>query len=157
MCTVGHCEIPVASTAQKRKLRRSQDTADSELEPEANQEVAAKTEPAALKHEETMQSEDLRRVSKVEDYSGDSLPVKRRNPNSPSKTEISEKRMRVFRKKAPLSYLEKLERATSQRMFVLDRTRSGNEPIPEETIDMAGKLPSTFPLDLVLSRAIGPV
>lgn len=72
------------------------------------------------------------------------------NPSSPpskkqktkgetlTKPEDGEKRLRVFRKKAPLSYLEKLERATSQRMFVIDRTRGGTEDIPEETIDMAG-------------------
>ena len=57
---------------------------------------------------------------------------------SHSKEKDEEKRLRVFRKKAPLSYLEKLERATSQRMFVIDRARGGTEEEPEETIDMAG-------------------
>lgn len=77
-------------------------------------------------------------------------PLDVTNPGSPpskkrkikgetlTKPEDGERRLRVFRKKAPLSYLEKLERATSQRMFVIDRTRGGTEDIPEETIDMAG-------------------
>jgi len=67
-------------------------------------------------------------------------PSKKRKTKSDNvtKPEDGEKRLRVFRKKAPLSYLEKLERATSQRMFVIDRTRGGTEDVPEETIDMAG-------------------
>jgi hypothetical protein len=67
-------------------------------------------------------------------------PSKKRKTKSDNvtKPEDGEKRLRVFRKKAPLSYLEKLERATSQRMFVIDRTRGGTEAVPEETIDMAG-------------------
>ncbi len=69
-----------------------------------------------------------------------SPPSKKRKTKSDkvTKSEDEEKRLRVFRKKAPLSYLEKLERATSQRMFVIDRTRGGTEDVPEETIDMAG-------------------
>jgi len=69
-----------------------------------------------------------------------SPPSKKRKTKSDkvTKPEDEEKRLRVFRKKAPLSYLEKLERATSQRMFVIDRTRGGTEDVPEETIDMAG-------------------
>ena len=66
-------------------------------------------------------------------------PKKRKSKTgSHSKAKDEEKRLRVFRKKAPLSYLEKLERATSQRMFVIDRARGGTEEEPEETIDMAG-------------------
>ena len=40
---------------------------------------------------------------------------KKKKMKAPSKGQSEEKRLRVFRKKAPLSYLEKLERATGQR------------------------------------------
>ena len=63
--------------------------------------------------------------------------IRKIDARSPLKGE--EKRLRVFRKRAPVSYLKKLERATSQRMFVIDRSRSGTEDVPEETIDLAGK------------------
>ena len=65
-------------------------------------------------------------------------PYPKKKSASPSKNKDAERRLRVFRKMAPLSYLEKLERATSQRMFVIDRSRGGTEDVPEETIDMAG-------------------
>ena len=47
-----------------------------------------------------------------------SPPKKRKKPQSPVKSKDEEKRLRVFRKKAPQSYLEKLSRATSQRHVV---------------------------------------
>lgn len=80
----------------------------------------------------------------------------RKSSAVPVEVTKEEKRLRLFRKKAPLSYLEKLQRATTQRypaltqwlherrltlrsrMFVLDRTRGGTDDVPEETIDMAG-------------------
>ena len=40
---------------------------------------------------------------------------KEKKSQPPTKDKNEEKRLRVFRKRAPLSYLEKLERATSQR------------------------------------------
>ena len=64
---------------------------------------------------------------------------KRRKTKSQSPPNGEEKRLRVFRKQAPRSYLEKLERATTQRMFIIDRRRGGTENVPEETIEMAGK------------------
>ncbi|KAG7004661.1 3'-5' exonuclease [Physcia stellaris] len=63
---------------------------------------------------------------------------KRKSPESPVQVTKAEKRLRVFRKRAPQSYFDKLARATSQRMFVIDRTRGGTDEVPEETIDMAG-------------------
>lgn len=49
-----------------------------------------------------------------------------------------EKRLRVYRKKAPKSFLEKLDRAQTQRMIVIGRTRSGTEAQPAEEIDIVG-------------------
>ena len=52
--------------------------------------------------------------------------------------EKAEKRQRMFRKKAPKSFLEKLERAQTQRMIVVGRTRSEAEGCPKEDIDIIG-------------------
>ncbi len=83
---------------------------------------------------------------------------KKKTDPPPGKDKNEEKRLRVFRKRAPQSYLEKLHRATSQRyvalpsnphvpgslryslcrMFVIDRIHGGTDDVPEETIEMAG-------------------
>ncbi|EGD93955.1 hypothetical protein TESG_01484 [Trichophyton tonsurans CBS 112818] len=49
-----------------------------------------------------------------------------------------ERRPRAFRSKPPQTYLVKLDRARTQRLFVLRRTRGGTEEVPEEYIDIAG-------------------
>lgn len=79
-----------------------------------------------------------------------SPPSKKRKTKGEAspKPEDEEKRLRVFRKKAPFSYLEKLERATSQRMFVIDRTRGGTEDVPEETIDLAGTTGNVYSITI---------
>ncbi|MCJ1388772.1 hypothetical protein MMC18_001622 [Xylographa bjoerkii] len=64
--------------------------------------------------------------------------AKKRKTASPRKGQDEEKRLKMFRKHPPQSYLEKLNRAAEQRMFVLDRVRQGTEEAPEETIEMAG-------------------
>lgn len=53
---------------------------------------------------------------------------------------LEEERLQWFRRRAPQSYLDRLERVRSQRMFLIDRQRifnleSGNE---EELFDIAG-------------------
>lgn len=57
---------------------------------------------------------------------------------SPSKNSSPEKRPRTTRKKPPLSYLEKLERAQTQRMIVIDRVRKDTEACPVEDISVVG-------------------
>jgi SWIM zinc finger len=51
-----------------------------------------------------------------------------------------EKRLRVFRKKAPHSYMERLNRVRTQRMFLIDRDRklSQDKTHEEEIFDIAG-------------------
>jgi hypothetical protein len=51
-----------------------------------------------------------------------------------------EKRLRVFRKHAPQSYLERLDRVRSQRMFLIDRERisSTDGSHEDEIFDIAG-------------------
>ncbi|KZF25727.1 hypothetical protein L228DRAFT_275082 [Xylona heveae TC161] len=87
-----------------------------------------------------------------DDDDGDN-EIHRRNPNSPSKSRKNpstpkkqeEKRLRVFRNHAPRSYLVKLERALTQRMFVLNRSREGSTPeSPSEVIDLAGSTGNVY-------------
>lgn len=56
----------------------------------------------------------------------------------PSEPVREERRARRFRTHPPRSYLEKLERATTQRMFVIGRKRKGTEEVPEEEVYMVG-------------------
>jgi len=54
--------------------------------------------------------------------------------------EPEEKRLKRFRSKAPVSYMERLQRVTSQRMFLIDREKVVGEDgeCPEEKFDIAG-------------------
>ena len=54
--------------------------------------------------------------------------------------EPEEKRLRRYRNKAPTSYLERLDRIRTQRMFLIDRNRktSADETHEEEIFDIAG-------------------
>ncbi|KAK3171139.1 hypothetical protein OEA41_003223 [Lepraria neglecta] len=79
-----------------------------------------------------------------------SPPSKKKKGASPRKAKDEEKRLRRFRQHVPSSYLEKLNRATTQRMFVVDRTRGGTDEIPEETIDMAGTTGNIY--NITISR-----
>ncbi|KAK4135812.1 hypothetical protein BT67DRAFT_261735 [Trichocladium antarcticum] len=49
-----------------------------------------------------------------------------------------EKRLRRFRAKPPNSFLQIHQRATTQRFFVLSRTRCGTPDCPEEMVEMTG-------------------
>lgn len=55
-----------------------------------------------------------------------------------SKKVQEEKRLKLYRKHAPQSFLLKLERSTSQRMVVIGRTRSGSDEELHEDIDIVG-------------------
>ncbi|KAE9377750.1 hypothetical protein N431DRAFT_328881 [Stipitochalara longipes BDJ] len=54
--------------------------------------------------------------------------------------EPEEKRLKRFRQKAPLTYLERLERVKTQRMFLIERNRTTSEDgtHEEEVFDLAG-------------------
>lgn len=57
---------------------------------------------------------------------------RKRDPNE-------EKRLRVFRTKAPQAFHEVYQRATTQRFYVLGRTRCGDDPsCPEEVVELTG-------------------
>ncbi|KAL5340029.1 hypothetical protein BJX70DRAFT_397265 [Aspergillus crustosus] len=50
----------------------------------------------------------------------------------------AERRLRRFRKQAPRTFQERLQRATTQRMFVVGQTVAGTDEIPELTFDIVG-------------------
>ena len=77
-------------------------------------------------------------------YLSPSKPKKR----SSGKVKDEEKRLRRYRSHAPGSYLEKLERATTQRMFVIDRSR--DDEALEETIEMAGSTGNIYSVKIGL-------
>ncbi|CAG9988424.1 unnamed protein product [Clonostachys byssicola] len=75
-------------------------------------------------------------------------PTRAHPPSTPSSTKgnkdagtrepSSEKRLRRFRPQPPQSFNDILYRATSQRFFVLERTRAGTEDCPEEIVELTG-------------------
>ncbi|KAL2041184.1 hypothetical protein N7G274_006128 [Stereocaulon virgatum] len=83
-----------------------------------------------------------------EDAQVQSPSSKEKKGTSPRKAKDDEKRLRRFRQHAPSAYLEKLHRATTQRMFVIDRTRGGSDEIPEEKIDMAGTTGNVYSITI---------
>ena len=73
-----------------------------------------------------------------------------------SKKEPTEKRLRLMRKQAPKSYLEKLQRAQTQRMIVVDRVRKDTESCPIEEISIVGttgNIYKVFTIQLILSSS----
>ncbi|KAL1965096.1 hypothetical protein VTN77DRAFT_6009 [Rasamsonia byssochlamydoides] len=77
-------------------------------------------------------------VIDLTDDSVTTTPTKNKAKRTPSSKETPERRARMFRRKPPQSYLEKLARATTQRMFVIGRTRTGTDENPEEIVHMVG-------------------
>jgi hypothetical protein len=76
---------------------------------------------------------------------GEDLPKPKRPKNEKRAEEgeeagaaETEKRLRKFRPKAPQAFYEIYERATSQRFFVLGRTRCGTQDCPEEMVELTG-------------------
>lgn len=133
----------IAASSKPPSLKRKRglgSSAEHVLSTQGQHHTSSKTEKSSSARKpklgKTIKNKDGAEAFPAEDAS--SPPKKGKGLQSPAKDKDEEKRLRVFRKKAPLSYLEKLRRATSQRMFVIDRTRGGTDEVPEETIDMAG-------------------
>lgn len=139
--SVAKSEQPLKPAPRKRKLNGLTPMPPFESSTKRLEAPSAPTKPSRPRKDKGVKPElSYGAYSKTEENTHVGSPPKKQKTaaKSPSKRKDEEKRLRVFRKKAPLSYLEKLERATSQRMFVIDRSRGGTEEIPEETIDMAG-------------------
>ncbi|KAE8350111.1 hypothetical protein BDV28DRAFT_159905 [Aspergillus coremiiformis] len=78
----------------------------------------------------------------VIDLTGDSPTPSPRKKTKSAKTthseERPERRARVFRTRPPQSFLQRLNRALTQRMFVLGHTVAGVDDVPEMAFDIAG-------------------
>jgi len=111
LSTQARTKRKTTSNARKRKLSEFQDV--------QKQETSTPMKPQAA-----VISKDT--ISPVE------------KKKKPKKTKDEEKRLRMFRKQATLSFREKLYRAQTQRMVVIGRTRKGTEGCPEEDIDIVG-------------------
>ncbi|KAJ6201899.1 RING finger domain-containing protein [Bipolaris maydis] len=70
----------------------------------------------------------------------------KRDPDAP----VQEKRARIFRKKAPQSYLVVKERALTQRLTVLSRERCGTDDVPEEKVLIAGTTGNVYTVSIGL-------
>ncbi|KAI0839358.1 hypothetical protein F5Y06DRAFT_286396 [Hypoxylon sp. FL0890] len=75
-----------------------------------------------------------------DDYQDDDLEQEDEHPKkSPrKKVDTGEKRLRRFRVKPPQNFSVIYERATSQRFYVLGRTRGGAAHCPEESVELTG-------------------
>lgn len=67
----------------------------------------------------------------------DEVATTKAGRKKPKKEQV-EKRLKTFRAKAPQSFLQKLERAQTQRMVVIGRKRSGEGSELHEDIDVVG-------------------
>ncbi|USP76599.1 hypothetical protein yc1106_03873 [Curvularia clavata] len=63
---------------------------------------------------------------------------------------VPEKRAKMFRKKAPQSYLTVKERALIQRLTVLSRERCGSDDVPEEKVTIAGSTGNVYTVSIGL-------
>ncbi|KAI0476584.1 SWIM zinc finger protein [Xylariaceae sp. FL0804] len=81
---------------------------------------------------------------KLDDTAGDGTTAKSaeakraKKLNAAYEEKDTEKRLRKFRPKPPQSFQVIYERATSQRFYVLSRSREGTGYEPEEVLEMAG-------------------
>ncbi|KAK6956044.1 hypothetical protein Daesc_001314 [Daldinia eschscholtzii] len=78
-------------------------------------------------------------------------PEDARPKKSKKKVDAGEKRLRRFRAKPPQDFSVIYDRATSQRFYVLERTRAGTAYCPEESVELTG---STGNIYIVLSRVL---
>ncbi|KAL8691139.1 MAG: hypothetical protein Q9218_003572 [Villophora microphyllina] len=121
--------VPSPKTAENRKKERW-DSFEKILSEESKMNLSEKTIDALA---------EMRAEGKAE---------KERKINAAGTDK--EKRLRSTRSSAPKSYLQKLDRALSQRMFVLSRTRSGTDTVPEETVEMAGTTGNVYHITIGL-------
>jgi len=82
-------------------------------------------------------------ITDDDDEQIDAGPAKKKTGKSDK-----EKRLKRWREKAPGTYLEVHSRAMTQRMFVIERTRSGTEECPEETVELAGTTGNIYTVEI---------
>ncbi|KAF9885335.1 hypothetical protein FE257_013052 [Aspergillus nanangensis] len=123
------CPASAASRVSKRKR-----TADYTLQARQNVHLNQDTHIGASL--DSVEVIDLTGSSPVPEPSKKSRASK--NPKTQDES-IPERRARVFRKHAPKTFLERLHRATTQRMYVVGHTVTTNaEDTPEMSFDIVG-------------------
>lgn len=103
-------------------------------------------EDAPLGYQPTPQkAKKSQQTIEVIDLTADS-PEKtpRRRSKRDSEAPAPEKRLRLFRKRAPQSYLAVKDRALTQRLTVLSRERCGSDDAPEEKVVVAGSTGNVY-------------
>ena len=74
----------------------------------------------------------------VIDLTVDTPPSKKKGKSSPKSASKPGKRTKRFRDHAPYTFLDRLDRAQTQRMFIVDRKPCGGIECPEEEVRIAG-------------------
>lgn len=83
------------------------------------------------------------------DNAGASVPIKEAKGKAKGKAPVTtEKRLKRFRDKEPQSFLAVKERALTQRMFVIDRSRGGTDSDLEETVEIAGTTGNVYSVNI---------
>ena len=110
--------------------------------------------PAASQPAKKRKSESMR-SSYDQDGTPDSTPKK---PRKKKGEEAEEKRLRRYRQKPPQSYTERLQRVRTQRMFLIERTRTmaPEATHEEEVFDIAGSTGNVYNVKISKVRCTKP-
>ncbi|EXJ96499.1 hypothetical protein A1O1_01625 [Capronia coronata CBS 617.96] len=99
----------------------------------------------SLKTTQKSKSNEIQKSSHRSPSSPSSISPRRRAPSKKvAKSPGEEKRLRKYRAKPPGSFLTKLERARTQRMVVLGRTRGTVDGAPYEEIEIVGSTGNVY-------------
>ncbi|KAL1797512.1 hypothetical protein ACET3X_004118 [Alternaria dauci] len=135
---------PGLPPAQARRKRRSTAYADDDSDDYNDASFVYQSTPRKTKK--------TKHAPEVIDLTGDSpkKTVPKRGGKRDADAPTEEKRVRVFRKKAPQSYIVIKERALTQRLTVLSRERCGSDDVPEEKVIVAGSTGNVYTVSIGL-------
>ena len=128
---------PTSPTSRPRRKRRLPDSFQISSRPEK----AKRTQRSAAANKEEKRHDTCEDEDEDEDggHVGEmEKKGKKKRITKAEKRPPEEKRSRRFRPKPPTSFGIIYDRATSQRFYVLSRSRSGTPECPEETVEMTG-------------------
>jgi len=151
--TVTKTDAAVSSTVSGSKTEaksnsKSKQVVQKDADEGDEDEVSVKPAKRAKKKSSTNLDDDQ------EDDGVPTKPVKRARKKSSTITASGEeKRARRFRDKAPQAWQDLYDRATTQRMFVLDRTQTAAADIPSPQLE-AGFDPVAVPPDQAPSATV---
>ncbi|KAL9115438.1 MAG: hypothetical protein Q9227_000759 [Pyrenula ochraceoflavens] len=144
--------MSTTTRSRKRKLQSElNDGAEVALDgPPVSLKRAATTAPKGSKRQQSAGKKPIasKNVIDLTDDVSTTKQIRQSAPRAKGKStsskeegnanEVQEKRLRNKRSHPPKSYLEKLERAQTQRMIVVDRARNERESCPTEDINIVG-------------------